>query len=125
MWDKLALILLVIGGVNWGLVGIFEFDLVAWLFGGATSALSRIVYILVAISAVWCISFLFRREALAEICKAPKIPHRIKGSTVAVFPLFCFSGDLHILHQKHEKFAMRKRRWNDAANTENRCRISG
>ena len=48
MWDKLALILLVIGGVNWGLVGIFEFDLVAWLFGGATSALSRIVYILVA-----------------------------------------------------------------------------
>ena len=62
MWDKLALILLVIGGVNWGLVGIFEFDLV---FGGATSALSRIVYILVAISAVWCISFLFRREALA------------------------------------------------------------
>ena len=34
MWDKLALILLVIGGVNWGLVGIFEFDLVAWLFGG-------------------------------------------------------------------------------------------
>ena len=45
MWDKLALILLVIGGVNWGLVGIFEFDLVAWLFGGATSALSRIVYI--------------------------------------------------------------------------------
>ena len=35
MWDKLALILLVIGGVNWGLVGIFEFDLVAWLFGGA------------------------------------------------------------------------------------------
>ena len=61
MWDKLALILLVIGGVNWGLVGIFEFDLVAWLFGGATSALSRIVYI----SAVWCISFLFRREALA------------------------------------------------------------
>ena len=65
MWDKLALILLVIGGVNWGLVGIFEFDLVAWLFGGAASALSRIVYILVAISAVWCISFLFRREALA------------------------------------------------------------
>ena len=59
MWDKLALILLVIGGVNWGLVGIFEFDLVAWLFGGATSALSRII------SAVWCISFLFRREALA------------------------------------------------------------
>jgi len=35
MWDKLALILLIIGGVNWGLVGVFEFDLVAWIFGGS------------------------------------------------------------------------------------------
>ena len=123
MWDKLALILLVIGGVNWGLVGIFEFDLVAWLFGGATSALSRICLVyLVPVSAGGTGN---RCRLTAEICKAPKIPHRIKGSIVAVFPLFCFSGDLHILHQKHEKFAMRKRRWNDAANTENRCRISG
>ncbi|MBQ8687454.1 MAG: DUF378 domain-containing protein [Ruminococcus sp.] len=65
MWDKLALILLIIGGVNWGLVGIFEFDLVSWLFGGTTSILSRAVYILVAISAVWCISLLFRQEAVA------------------------------------------------------------
>ncbi len=62
MWDKLALILLIIGGINWGLVGIFSFDLVAWLFGGAGSLLSRTVYILVAISAVWCISLLFRRD---------------------------------------------------------------
>ncbi len=65
MLDKIALILLIIGGVNWGLVGIFEFDLVAWLFGGAASILSRAVYIVVAISAVWCISLLFRREAVA------------------------------------------------------------
>lgn len=62
MWDKLALILLVIGGLNWGLVGIFEFDLVAWLFGGTGAILSRTVYILVAISAVWCISLLFRDQ---------------------------------------------------------------
>lgn len=66
MWDKLALILLVIGGVNWGLVGIFEFDLVAWLFGGAASIISRAIYILVAISAVWCISLLFRNNGLVE-----------------------------------------------------------
>lgn len=66
MWDKLALILLIIGGVNWGLVGIFQFDLVAWLFGGVDSLLSRAVYILVAISAVWCVSLLFRRDAVAE-----------------------------------------------------------
>ena len=62
MWDKIALILLIIGGVIWGLVGIFEFDLVAWLFGGAGSVLSRTIYILVAISAVWCISLLFRKN---------------------------------------------------------------
>ena len=59
MWDKLALILLIIGGVNWGLVGVFEFDLVA-------SFISRAVYILVAIAALWCMTFLFRREALTE-----------------------------------------------------------
>ena len=52
MWDKLALILLIVGGINWGLVGIFELDLVAWTFGDAGSIISRIVYILVAISAV-------------------------------------------------------------------------
>lgn len=62
MWDKIALILLIIGGINWGLVGIFELDLVAWLFGGADGVLARTVYILVAISAVWCISLLFRKE---------------------------------------------------------------
>ena len=60
MWDKLALILLIVGGINWGLVGIFELDLVAWTFGDAGSIISRIVYILVAISAVWCTTLLFR-----------------------------------------------------------------
>ncbi len=64
MWDKLALILLVIGGINWGLVGIFELDLVAFLFGGAASIISRVIYILVALSAVWCITFLFRSRSL-------------------------------------------------------------
>ena len=54
--DKIALTLLVIGGLNWGLVGIFSFDLVAWLFGGTGAILSRVVYILVALSAIWCIS---------------------------------------------------------------------
>lgn len=62
MWDKIALILLIIGGINWGLVGIFELDLVAWLLGGAGSLAARAVYILVAISAVWCITLLFRRN---------------------------------------------------------------
>ncbi len=67
MWDKLSLSLLIIGGINWGLVGIFQFDLVAWLFGGTASFLSRAIYIIVAICAVWCITLLFRREEEAEV----------------------------------------------------------
>lgn len=66
MFDKIALILLIIGGLNWGLVGIFSFDLVAWLFGGTGALLSRVVYILVALSAVWCITLLFRENSANE-----------------------------------------------------------
>ena len=53
MLDVIALILTVIGGINWGLIGIFQFDLVAWLFGGQGAVLSRIIYTLVGIAAVW------------------------------------------------------------------------
>lgn len=67
MWiDKLALTLLIIGGLDWGLVGIFSFDLVAWLFGGQGAVISRIVYVLVALSAAWCISLLFRGDSASE-----------------------------------------------------------
>lgn len=68
MLDKIALVLLIIGGLNWGLVGIFQFDLVSWIFGGTDAVLSRAVYILVAISALWCITLLFRSdERLVEV----------------------------------------------------------
>ncbi len=66
MLDKIALLLLIIGGLNWGLVGIFQFDLVAWAFGGSAGVISRIVYVLVAISAVWCISLFFRNNRLVD-----------------------------------------------------------
>lgn len=66
MIDRIALILLIIGGLNWGLVGIFSFDLVAWAFGGQGALISRVVYILVALSAAWCISLLFRKNTLAS-----------------------------------------------------------
>ena len=59
MLDKIALILTIIGGINWGLIGIFKFDLVAWIFGGQNAIISRIIYTLVALAAVWCISLLF------------------------------------------------------------------
>lgn len=62
--DTLALILSIIGSVNWGLVGIFKFDLVAWIFGGQTGVVSRIIYTIVGLAGLWCISLLFRRNAL-------------------------------------------------------------
>ena len=66
--DTAALLITVIGALNWGLVALFQFDLVAWLGGGQDAVVSRIIYGLVAIAGIWCISLLFRdrREALAE-----------------------------------------------------------
>ena len=64
--DSLALILSIIGGLNWGLVGIFKFDLVPWLFGGQGSLFSRIVYTVIGLAGLWCISFLFRRRAIVD-----------------------------------------------------------
>lgn len=65
--DRIALVLSIIGGLNWGSIGLFRFDLVAYLFGGQTSTVSRVVYTLVGLSAIWCISLLFReRDALDD-----------------------------------------------------------
>jgi len=58
--DKLALTLVIVGALNWLLVGLFQFDLVASLFGGQDALLSRIVYTLVGVAGVYCISLLFR-----------------------------------------------------------------
>ena len=60
MLDKLALILVIIGGLNWGSIGIFQFDIVGWILGGQLNIVSRIIYTIVALAAVWCISLLFR-----------------------------------------------------------------
>ena len=59
MLDKIALILTIVGGINWGLIGIFQFDLVAWIFGGQSAIISRIIYTVIALAAVWCVSLLF------------------------------------------------------------------
>lgn len=66
MFDRICLVLAIIGGLNWGSIGLFQFDIVAWLFGGQGAVLSRIVYTLVALAAVWCISILFRSDSLLE-----------------------------------------------------------
>lgn len=64
--DKIALALLIIGGINWGSIGIFNFDIVGSLFGGQSSAISRIIFVIVGLCAVWCISLLFRDNALTS-----------------------------------------------------------
>ena len=58
--DTVALILTIIGAINWGLVGFTTFDLVAWLCGGQTALISRIIYALVGLAGLWCITLLFR-----------------------------------------------------------------
>ena len=58
--DIAALALLIVGGINWLLVGLFQFDLVAWIFGGQDALLSRIIYIVVGLCALWCTTFFFR-----------------------------------------------------------------
>ena len=62
MLDRIALIITIIGSINWGLIGLFQFDLVAWI-GGPAAMLSRIVYTIVAVCGLWCIGILFRSPA--------------------------------------------------------------
>ena len=65
--NKIALIITILGALNWGLVGIFDFDLVAFISGGPATILARIIYIIVAIAGIWCISMLFSpNDEIAE-----------------------------------------------------------
>jgi len=60
MLDKISLVLLIIGGINWGSIGLFGFDIVGWIFGGQGAIVSRIIFTVVGLAALWCISLLFR-----------------------------------------------------------------
>lgn len=60
MLDKIALALVIIGGINWGLIGLFRFDLVGTLFGGQASVPSRIIFSIVGVAAIWGISLFFK-----------------------------------------------------------------
>ena len=64
--DNTSLVITIIGALNWLLVGLFQFDLVAAIFGGADSWISRIIYVIVGLAGLWCITLLFK----------DKIPHR-------------------------------------------------
>ncbi len=60
--DRVALIFTILGALNWGSVGIFNFDAISWAFGGSTSTGSRIIYSLIALAGLWCVSLLFRER---------------------------------------------------------------
>ena len=64
-----TLVLLVVGGLNWGLVGAFQFDLVAALFGGQDALVSRLVYVVVGLSALWQVMVLARPGSRAELVR--------------------------------------------------------
>ena len=67
MADKIALLLVIIGAINWGLIGMFQFDLVAYIFGGQGALISRVIYTLVGAAGLWSISLLFRdRDPVKE-----------------------------------------------------------
>ena len=66
MMDRIALSLSILGAINWGLVGIFNFDLVAFIFGGSEKILSRILYSLIFLAGIWCISLLFRERQVHD-----------------------------------------------------------
>lgn len=67
MLDKISLILVIIGAINWGAIGLFQFDIVAWICGGQDAIVSRIIYTLVALAGIWCISMLFRDRKELEV----------------------------------------------------------
>ena len=64
MLDRISLNLVIIGAINWGAIGLFQFDLVAWLFGGQGAIISRIIYTVIALAGIWCLSLLFRHNEI-------------------------------------------------------------
>lgn len=64
--DRISLALIVIGALNWGSIGIFKFDIVAAIFGGQTATVSRIIFTLVGLAGLWCISLFFRDRPVPE-----------------------------------------------------------
>ncbi len=66
MLDNTSLVITIIGAINWLLVGLFRFDIVAYICGGQASTLSRVIYTIVGIAGLWCISLLFKEKLPAD-----------------------------------------------------------
>ena len=85
--DKIALILVIVGALNWGGVGLFGFDTVAFLFGGQAAVLSRIVYALVGLAGLWCVTLLFRDTEDNTRLTQPEPFNKKEHLTVLFFPV--------------------------------------
>ncbi len=66
MLDRTSLVITILGAINWLLVGLFQFDLVAYICGGQAAVVSRVIYTIVGIAGLWCISLLFRERHAAR-----------------------------------------------------------
>ena len=66
MPDRTSLVITILGAINWLLVGLFQFDLVAYICGGQAAVVSRVIYSIVGIAGLWCISLLFRERQSAR-----------------------------------------------------------
>ena len=66
MFDKIALTIIILGALNWGSIGLFNFDVIGYIFGGANTTLSRIIFGIVGLAGIWCISFLFRERSVTN-----------------------------------------------------------
>ncbi|MBE6556974.1 MAG: DUF378 domain-containing protein [Ruminococcaceae bacterium] len=66
MIDRIALILTILGAINWGSIGVFQFDIVGWICGGSDTVAARIIFAVVALAGLWCISLLFRSRERIE-----------------------------------------------------------
>ncbi len=97
---RIALALVIIGALNWGLIGLFNFDLVASLFGGQDSALSRIVYSLVGLSGLICLSLLFDRME----SKSESRDHKgVRNGNLRYSTEFAEDNDLTGVNEKYKK----------------------
>ena len=67
MFDRISLVLVIIGALNWGSVALFGLDVVAFVFCGPDAMIIRVIYALVALGGLWCISLLFRESAVRQI----------------------------------------------------------
>ena len=88
--DKIALTLAIIGALNWGSVGLFGFDCVAFLFGGQIGMLSRVIYTLVGLAGIWCITMLFREK---EPMESGGVKNKRRGNSLSFY--FCVKNFLY------------------------------